>query len=369
MHAGRRVLFLDQGMLKSRHGKPIHGVELFRLRLVAQLLERGLHVTLSLDPSWKRAISEHFPDPAFRPVCRYTPPFTKGTVANGIAAVLAATRPFAPRYDAVVFGNARRGLIPAMRLANLLGVGQRRLAFSHRHPKPETARAIARLHVPVLAVSEDVATNFRDAGVRELHIHYGLPNTEAFSPPEPEAAPSEPPVRFILLGRLPNVSKGHRRAVEAFAAMPDDVRSRCELHLASFVSDDAITDDIKRPGVVAYTWTPPERVPELLRSMHAMLTISSNETFSQAIVQGMLTGLPIIATPLPVYTEKLDTGGGIVCETTEQITAAMVKLASEPQTRAAMGEVGRRTALERYVWSTDHFLDTILFPKHERPSA
>jgi len=96
--------------------------------------------------------------------------------------------------------------------------------------------------------------------------------------------------------------------------------------------------------------------------MDIMLCLSRNETFSQAIVQGMLTGLPIIATPLPVYVEKLDTGAGVVCQDEDAIVRAMVELANDADRRRAMGEAGRRTALNRYVWSTDEFIRRHLFP-------
>jgi glycosyltransferase involved in cell wall biosynthesis len=93
-----------------------------------------------------------------------------------------------------------------------------------------------------------------------------------------------------------------------------------------------------------------------------MLCPSRNETFSQAVVQGMLTALPVIASPLPVFTEKLDTGAGVVCRTTEDFTNAMADLARHPEKRRRMGAIGRQTALERYAWDTDRFLDRYLFP-------
>lgn len=362
--AGRRVLFLDQGMLKDRHGKPIHGVELFRVRLVRQLMERGIHVAMALDSSWRKTIAEEFPDPKMRPECLFGPSFVKGTLLNGLFSTLRCSKLLGKRYDAVVFGNARRGLIPAVRLAKVLGLGKRRLVFAHRHPKGPAARAIAKAGVPVLCVSEDVALGFREAEAHVLGVHYGLPNVGRFTPASAEqrAARTDGRVRFVLLARLPNVSKGHMRAIEAFELLPADVRARCELHLASFFEPQ----DFGVDGVIAHTWKAPDEVPGFLRGMDVMLTISSNETFSQAIVQGMLTELPIIATPLPVYTEKLDPaeggGGGVICETTEEIAEAMATYAGDAALRRRVGAEGRRVALDRYVWDTDRFLEEFLFP-------
>jgi glycosyltransferase involved in cell wall biosynthesis len=109
---------------------------------------------------------------------------------------------------------------------------------------------------------------------------------------------------------------------------------------------------------------PVDRVGELLREMDVMLALSTRETFSQAIVQGMLAGLPVIASPLPVYEEKLDTGAGVVARTTAEVADAMASLARDPQRRRAMGAAGRETALQRYVWDTDVFIRRHLFPEN-----
>jgi len=357
--AGKRVLFLDQGMLKHRRGKPVHGVELFRLLLMQDLIDRGVRVTAAVDPAWRRAIRERFPNRAERPELICPPRPLYGTVINAVAAAVMARLRRRP-FDAVVYGDLRRGLRPAMALAERLGVAKRGLVFAHRTPRKNSAHAIARLRLPVVAVSEHVALGFRDAGIEDVRVEYGLPNADEFHPPESPV--DDGMTRFVLLGRLPNRSKRHREAVEAFQSLPEDVRSRCELHLASFVGEP----DVEAPGVITHRWMRIEEVPEFLRRMDVMLAISSNETFSQAIVQGMLTGLPIIATPLPVYTEKLDAGGGIVCQRLGELPHAMEQLARDPDRRRSMGDVGRRTALDRYVWDTDRFIEHHLFPAARR---
>lgn len=359
------VLFLDQGLLKDRKGKPIRGVELFRLLLVAELLDRNIDVTLGADRSWKPIINERFPDPAKRPRLICPPPPATGTVVNATIAALIARHPTKPRFDALVFGDPRKGLRPAIRIATARRIADRFLVFAHRHPRAGSARIAAKVDLPVVAVSEDVATGFRDAGVRDVSVCYGIPNAARFHPPTTPSGSNntqhrnDSPVRFVLLGKLPNISKGHARAVEAFNALPDETRQRCELHLASFADAEP---DVAGPGIVAHRWMPHDKIPEFLRTTDVMLAISSNETFSQAAVQGMLTGLPVIATPLPVYVEKLDTGAGVICNTTQEITEAMQRLANNPEQRRRMGDIGRKIALERYAWDTDRFIAEHLFP-------
>jgi len=83
----------------------------------------------------------------------------------------------------------------------------------------------------------------------------------------------------------------------------------------------------------------------------------------------MLTELPIISTGLPVFVEKLDTGGGIVAEDIPAITEAMERLAREPETRRRMGEAGRETALERYCWDTGVFIERFLGARSQDVAA
>jgi len=361
-HAGKSVLIIDQGFLKSRHGKPVHGVELFRLHLVRQLLERGVRVTFAVDPSWKPALREHLgehqPDLLITPLVGVTP--------NAIFAVVAAWLRGHRKTDAVLLGNICRGLLPAAWLMKALRLGRRRLAMAHRPPRGSGrgARLTASVDMDILAVSEYVAAFYRAAGdPKRVRVYYGIPNADRFHPKSDEQRDESSnddvssPCRFILLGRLPNASKGADVALEAFESLPESVRARCELHLVAYIHEPPAHP----AGVVAHQWTPSNRVPDQLREMDVMLALSSDETFSQAIVQGMLTGLPIVATSLPVYVEKMDTGAGIVADEPQAIAEAMERLLQDADLRRAMGAEGRRVALERYVWDTDRFLDEHLF--------
>ena len=112
---------------------------------------------------------------------------------------------------------------------------------------------------------------------------------------------------------------------------------------------------------------PFDGVPDLLRRMDVMIVPSRDEgfmreTFCQSMVQGMLTGLPVLVNDLPILTEKLDRGGGRIAATAEELAGAMEELAGDAALRARLGAEGRATALERYVWDSDWFVDEMLFP-------
>lgn len=356
------VLIIEAGFLKSRHGKPVHGVELFRWYLIEQLVERGIEVTVYYDPAWRSHVRERF---GAEEACRARGLFNRftaplgGTVSNAVHAVVDAKARRAS-FQTVVFGNVCRGLVPAMQLAQAMRVGGRMIGFAHRRASPVAVRAARRLRMPIVAVSAFVAQRFHEHGHDEVTVYYGLPNADAFHP-SAAGRTDDGLVHFVLLGRLPNVSKGMPKALEAWKLLDPEVRVRCRLHLVAFIEPT----DLAVEGVIAHRWTPAGQVPNLLREMDVMLALSSNETFSQAIVQGMLTGLPIIATGLPVYVEKLDTGGGIVAEEPAAIAEAMARLAQDRELRARMGSIGRATALERYVWRTDACIERFLFPVRE----
>ncbi|GAB4555148.1 MAG: hypothetical protein Tsb0013_17870 [Phycisphaerales bacterium] len=332
-------------------------MELFRLYLVRQMLDRGVRVTLVCEKSWGAALDEHglTDHPLLRAVLV---PNIGGVLINALVGTLGA---ITDDHDALLLGNPRKGLVPAMYAAALTQQDARTLVFAHRRGEHRFLDMVQGIDFDVLCVSEEVARKYRGNVAGSVDVMYGLPNHDSFVPPE-RPRQDDGVLRCCLLGRLPNVSKGTDKALRALELLEPDVRPRVELHLASYI-DEPPARVASIPGVVCHRWLKPSDVPAFLRTMDAMLALSSNETFSQAIVQGMLTGLPIVATRIPVYEEKLDTGGGILAHTPENIASAITRLVREPHERTRMGGVARDTALERYCWDTDRFLDRHLFPK------
>jgi glycosyltransferase involved in cell wall biosynthesis len=135
------------------------------------------------------------------------------------------------------------------------------------------------------------------------------------------------------------------------------------LHLAGFLEPPAFPEQ----NIIAYKWKPLDEIADFLRQMDVMIVPSRDEnvmreTFSQSAVQGMLSGLPLIVSALPVLTEKINNGGGLVFRDSNELTHAMSKLAADSELRRTFGEQGRKTALERYVWSTRVFADEFIKP-------
>ncbi len=352
------VCVLEQGFCRGRGGKPVHGVELFRIDLIRQLAEMGLRVTVPCERSWAERLGAMLPESVevigVRQIGK--------VVGTGVGAVRAA-KSRGP-FDVMLLGNPGGGLIPGILAAVGGKLARRYVVFAHREPRASLVRVLGRLPVEIVANSDFVASGFRDRLGRDIGVMYGLPNAELFYP-RAEAKSPDAPIDFCLLGRLPGVIKGHDVALRAFERLPEDVRDRCRLHLASYKEMPEYADE----RIIAYPWMSLDEVAELLRRMDVLLCLSSIETFSQAIVQGMLTELPIIATPIPVFVEKIDpqrggAGGHLVSGTDapDEVSSLMARLARDPPEREALGSAGRRVAEERYVWSTRRFVERHLLP-------
>jgi hypothetical protein len=70
-----------------------------------------------------------------------------------------------------------------------------------------------------------------------------------------------------------------------------------------------------------------------------------------------LTGLPVLASDLAIFREKLDRGGGEIFRDAADLSRKMATLAESQERRESLGNVARQTALERYVWDTSRFVE------------
>ena len=350
--AAPTVLFLDKVFLK-RVTTPLRGVELFNLHLLRDLVRLGYPVTLIAEASWQQAVPD-FVGP-HRPEYLWF----QGRGPDALASVLAGWRLRGRRFDRVLVGNVGQGLLPLLRHLHRRSAFARAVLIAHREAAPSFVRAWVGWPGCVVAVNEKIAAPFQVARGGRVRVDYGIFNSERFVPP---ARRPNQPVRFIVLGALDNAWKGADTAQEAFALLPPSLRAGAELHLASFRNPPAVGE-----GVIAHPWLPADAIPGLLQSMHVMICPSRDEvvmreTFSQAMVQGMLTGLALVVNDLPILTEKLDQGGGLVFRSTQQLADHLALLIQDPVRREQLGAEARRTALERYVWDTSRFAQRYLEP-------
>lgn len=366
MHGQRSILYIAPTFLADRTRKQIRGVQVLDFQIIADLLQLGHRVCVPIERTWLARFREQLGPLAEHPGLEIVtlPHWRKPTWTTIAAAWKLRNR----RFDAVIVGNVARGLLAGLSWMIRRRISPRLVIQANARPKGTFLRVLRHWPARVVAVSRHVAEGFPpQVGIerRAVDVYYGICNPNDFFPAKPSSAGA--PIRLCMLGKLDTPLKGVDRVIEAFKRLPPDVRDRCELHLASFPSPPA-PETIRSwgPGVVAHPWMPPQAVPELLRSMDALVIASDSETYSQACVQAMLTGIPVISRDLPALREKLESGAGLLYRTGEELGEAISRVVLNPDERNRMGEYARSFALAHCVWRTEEFLDRYVFADEPR---
>lgn len=366
-----RIAFLEKVFLKPHQaGTPLRGVELFNLQLLRELDGLGYDILFPVESSWADVVGAELKGASsirIRSVGFGSVPLFCGLLA---ARAIAGEARRGGTFPTLLLGNVANGLIPALAYLRMAESFRALVLVAHRETSQRFLRAIRALPGHIVCVCKPIENGFRGAVRATTHTDYGVLNADAFHPGEPKPDDSRP-IRFCVLGALDNAWKGADTATEAFRLLPDEIRKCSELHLAAYRTPPVFPDE---PGIIPHGWSPASTMPDFLRSMDVLLVPSRDEevmreTFSQATVQGMLTGLPVIHTSRPILVEKFDRGGGIRADTPAEFAAAMQNLAADSALRRSVGEAARRTALERYVWNTRRFAERYLKPaaREDRP--
>jgi len=347
------MLFLDKVFLKPAKSN-LRGVELFNLSLIRDLLLAGIKVLIPVHYSWKgeflRQMGVAGPD--------FYEARGRSSFFNGLRAIWSLYRPGRSGPQRIILANVANGLIPALCLLRLFRPRLEVILFAHRMPSKRFMFVLPRKRTRVLAVNHIIASCFKRSGFADAEVFFGHTNADRFHPGGPGGAANESKkVNFCVVGFLDNAWKGADTVIAAFRAMPPEISADCALHLASYRSPPALPEK----NIIVYDWFPVAEMPDWLRRMDVMIVPSRDErvmreTFSLAMVEGMLTALPLIASNLPILREKLETGGGYVFNNVEELAGLMTRLASNPELRGELGARARAIALERYVWDTKLFI-------------
>jgi len=344
------ILFIDKVLLKPwKSNEPIRGVELFNILLMRDLMRLGHPLTLVADRSWRKPLQDHL---GMRlPECIWTP----AGLPVYLAMIWVAWRFLSSRYHTLLVGNVGNGLIPGLRLIKWMKICRQAVLIAHRESSPRFARVFTKWEGHVLAVNGVIARRFQEAGCARVRVDYGIHNADSFFPNAD--TDEKTPLHFCVLGALDNPWKGADTAIEAFHLLPEQIKNRCRLHLASYQSPRDMDDS----RIVPHPWMPAVQIPGFLRSMQVLIVPSRDEevmreTFSQATVQGMLTGLPVLHSDLPILVEKFDAGGGASFRTSKELAELMEKSVCDTVWRHSQGDKARAVALERYVWDTKRFV-------------
>lgn len=152
-------------------------------------------------------------------------------------------------------------------------------------------------------------TNAEALGIPEDRIHtiYRGRNISRYTPAEREE--KYPEFTYITVARL-LLRKGYLELLKAVRRMKNAGYS-FRVHIVGDGPDRAVIEEsVRQLEVTDYVKLLGTRtdVPELLRRAHCFVFPSHYEGQGGALVEAMLTGLPIIATDIPVFREQIDSG-------------------------------------------------------------
>jgi glycosyltransferase involved in cell wall biosynthesis len=347
-----KIALIDRALLE-RKKMFVRGVELFNINLVNDLIALGYEVHLYIHSSWLDSPLLHKSQKLT--VYPSTLPYPELLTVHIIRNLLKA------KCDKIIIGNVANGLIHTLFLLNFCIVdSQKWILIAHRMPKRLFLKFSPKKWRRIICVNNTIANKFLAYGFENVIVEYGKSHPEQFYPAE-KISKKEDIVNFCMLGSLDSPWKGAAKAIEAFKKLPPDIKKRCKLHLASYKTPQGIGVD----GVLVYPPIPPKEIPEWLRKMDVMIVASYDEeamkeTFCMAMIEGMLTALPVLVSSLPVLTEKITEGGGRVFNSEDELSAIMKQLVLNPEMRRIMGAQARAIALKRYIWDTASFASRYL---------
>ncbi len=346
-----KIAFIDRALLKKRKNF-VRGVELFNINLIKDLLELGYEVHLYLHSSWlnyellknhSKLVSHKF--------CFPQPELAIPKIIIDVLTI---------KYERIIIGNVSNGFVLLLLLLRLFCADFKKIILiAHRTPKKIFLLLSPKKWKKIICVNSLIAKRFMDYHFTNVIVEYGKNHPEHFYPAEQKKL--EAPINFCMLGNLDSPWKGAAFVIESFKKLPPDIKKLCQLHLASYQDPQKINSE----NIFTYKSLPPNDIPDWLRKMDVMIVASYDEgemreTFCMAMVEGMLTGLPIIISNFPVLTEKITEGGGLVFNSVDELTSLMIKLALDPAMRQAMGSKAREIALKKYVWNTASFASKYL---------
>jgi glycosyltransferase involved in cell wall biosynthesis len=266
------------------------------------------------------------------------------------------------KFDIVHSHNFRQNMLATMaaRMAGVRGVFAQ-VHTMHSYGRKQWIRTdqfLSRWRTAMLAVSEAVAEDVRESlapyppprlevltnGV-ELEEHRAVNREEARRALLRETGWDDDAVVFLNAGRL-SEQKNQLGLVEAFAQV-HSAHPAARLFIAG---EGDLRGDLEelvsRAGLGGLVHMPGQRsdMPQVLAASDVFVLPSVYEGFSNAILEALASGLPVIATDVGGAREQVrdgETGLIIPCGDDEALADAMGKLAADQDLRERMGDAAR----------------------------
>ena len=190
-------------------------------------------------------------------------------------------------------------------------------------------------------------------------IHTGLDVGTYLNGQQPELDHDGRSLNLLYAGRL-TPDKGIDIAIKAMTRLVFSQGHRdIRLSLAGSGSTEYgshLRRLVNQAGLAGYVsflgWVPPGEMPDLLRKFDVLLLPSIwPEPFARVVLEGMISGLVVVATPTGGTTEILTDGENgllVVPGDAEDLAQKIVRLAADPELRRRLALAGQQTVVQSF---------------------
>jgi glycosyltransferase involved in cell wall biosynthesis len=201
------------------------------------------------------------------------------------------------------------------------------------------------------------------AGVGQLEqfltVYSGMDADAFLSPGRPrdevrrELGLADDEVAFATVARLFDL-KGHDDILAVAPAVLKANPSVRFVWIGDGILRDRLVADLDRLGIrhafILTGLVPPERIPELLSAVDAVIHPSLREGLARVLPQALLAERPVISYDIDGAREVVLPETGVLLKPRDLagLTAATLQLAGDPEARAAMGREGRRLFADQF---------------------
>ena len=171
------------------------------------------------------------------------------------------------------------------------------------------------------------------------------------APVRAEVGAGDDDLVLISVGRLTQ-EKGHRDLAEALSQLPRAVAGRLVLVVVGDGPDATEIEDAYRgvTGLRVVMLGQRLDVPRLLSGADVFVFPTWHENLSNALIEAMAAGLPVVATRVGGNTEVVEGGGGILVEAhaPAELSTSIVRVAEDASLRAELARAAKDNALSNY---------------------
>lgn len=187
-------------------------------------------------------------------------------------------------------------------------------------------------------------------------LHNGV-DTNHFQPGHQEQGGFPIPAVKHLIGTVGQlrIEKAHVHLLQAVAALRSEGMDVGALLIGDGSQRHVIEGEIERLGIGQYVYLIGEisDVRPYLASMEVFVLCSTAvETFSNAVLEAMSMGCPIVSSRIGGMEEMLEFGGGAVFAPgdVKALTQLLHELLNEPKRRKQLGDDARNAVVEHFSW-------------------